>query len=100
MESLVFSLDGKTLALGSNRGSFCLWSLDGKGSARLFGGHDGGVLAMWFSADGKRLASVGAWIASIYFRIASDGVLAPKTPEEADQHSSCNFASTFCLLAA
>jgi WD40 repeat protein len=52
---VAFSPDGKTLALGSQEGSFCLWSLDGKGSARQFRGHDGGALAMWFSADGKRV---------------------------------------------
>src|SRR5262249_38988857 len=57
--SLVFSPDGKTLALGSSEGSFCLWSLDGKMSAHPFGGHEGGACAMWFSPDGKRLASVG-----------------------------------------
>jgi hypothetical protein len=57
--SLVFSPDGKTLALGSQTGSFCLWSLDGKMNARPFGGHEGGACAMWFSADCKRLASVG-----------------------------------------
>jgi hypothetical protein len=59
MQSLVFSPDGKILALGSQSGSVCLWSLDGKMSARPFGGHEGGALATWFSPDGKRLASVG-----------------------------------------
>src|SRR5262245_24804799 len=59
MWCLAFSPDGKTLALGSQEGSFCLWSFEGKGSVRHFGGHDGGVRAAWFSADGKRLASVG-----------------------------------------
>ncbi len=59
MKSLVFSPDSKTLALGSQTGSFCLWSLEGKMSVRHFGGHDGGALGIWFSADGKRLASVG-----------------------------------------
>lgn len=57
--SLAFAPDGKTLAVGTRRGPVVLHLPTGKETARLEG-HEGPVLAVVFSSDGRHLASAGA----------------------------------------
>jgi hypothetical protein len=56
---LVYSPDGKLLAVGTESGTIHLWELaTGKEVAQVEG-HRGGVSCLAFSADGRRLASGG-----------------------------------------
>jgi WD40 repeat protein/tRNA A-37 threonylcarbamoyl transferase component Bud32 len=52
-----FSADGQTVA-SANAGSICVHSLSSGPERLLFRGHSGGIPALVFSPDGKRLVSV------------------------------------------
>jgi RNA polymerase sigma factor (sigma-70 family) len=56
--SFAFSPNGRLLALGDEEGTIHLVELaSGKFRRRLTGGHQGGISALLFSTDGKRLVS-------------------------------------------
>jgi WD40 repeat protein len=57
--SLTFSLDGKTLASGDEKGTIKLWDVAGGKELASYTGHAGKVLCLAISADGKMLASGG-----------------------------------------
>ncbi|MCI0660390.1 MAG: choice-of-anchor D domain-containing protein [Acidobacteria bacterium] len=60
VESVSFSPDGKTLASGSDNGTFKLWDVAGRREIATFYGHTGSVESVSFSPDSKTLAS-GSW---------------------------------------
>jgi WD40 repeat protein len=56
---VAFSADGQHLAVGTTRGTICLWRLADRTLRALATGHSGACWAVALSADGQRLASGG-----------------------------------------
>lgn len=57
VQSLAFSPDGGTLAIGSDTGQIWLWPVGGKARSDTLGGHESAVQTVVFSGDGAWLAS-------------------------------------------
>ena len=57
VSSIVFSLDGRTIASGSYDKTVRLWDMASGREVRTFGGHKDGVNSVALSPDGKTLAS-------------------------------------------
>jgi len=57
VSSIVFSLDGRTIASGSYDKTVRLWDVASGQEVRTLGGHKDGVNSVAFSPDGKTLAS-------------------------------------------
>ncbi|MGD9645918.1 MAG: WD40 repeat domain-containing serine/threonine protein kinase [Pirellulales bacterium] len=56
---LRYSRDGILLASGDRDGSVRIWRADGVGTPRTLAAHRGAVVDVAFSADGRRLATIG-----------------------------------------
>jgi WD40 repeat protein len=62
--AVAYTPDGKYLVLGESGGAVTLWSVpsdlpSGRKQVHTFPGHDGAVLVVAFSADGRTLATGG-----------------------------------------
>lgn len=57
---MVYSPDGKTLALTNNYRTVQLWSVEDQRLVQTLEGHGGSVNSVAFSPDGQTLASVGS----------------------------------------
>jgi len=60
VRSLCFSLDGKTLASGSDDTTIIIWDTETGTVLATLEGHDEGVTSVAFSPDGQRLASASS----------------------------------------
>ena len=58
---VAFSPDGKTLALGTNKGPILLWDIHGWKERKRLTGHAGIICKLEFSPDGGLLASATKW---------------------------------------
>ncbi len=73
-----FRRDGRLVALGMSDGDVALWDVVAGTVRRYLKGHRGPVQSLTFSADGKRLISVGSDLTDIIWDVAD--LLAPPRP--------------------
>ena len=66
IQSVAFSLDGETLASGSQDTTICLWNVNTSQLIRTIYGHAGGLRSIAFSSDGLTLMS-SDWDGIIHF---------------------------------
>ena len=60
IESVAFSLDGKTLTSGSDNNTIKIWTLESGAQIKELKGHNNNVYSVAFSPDGKTFASGSA----------------------------------------